>query len=117
MNQASHAICEQNVHLPRFDNRRDLAFTKVRVQHCLSTAIRAGAIVRRKNLVGSPARGAGFMRNLIATGLVDEFHLAIHPVVLGAGLPIFNGSTKPFYLKLVDVKAFPGGTIVHTYGI
>jgi hypothetical protein len=61
VNQASHAIREQNVHLPRFDNRRDLAFTKVRMQHCLPAAIRAGAIVWRENLVRSPARGAGFM--------------------------------------------------------
>jgi dihydrofolate reductase len=60
--------------------------------------------------------GAEFMRNLIATGLVDQYHLAIHPVVLGAGLPIFNGLAQPSYLKLLDVKAFPGGTVVHTYG-
>ncbi len=33
----------------------------------------------------------GFMRSLIATALIDEFVLAIHPVVLGAGLPISNG--------------------------
>lgn len=61
--------------------------------------------------------GAGFMRSLIATGLVDEFRLVIHPIVLGAGLPIFNGLATPLYLKLVDVKVFPGGTTVHTYSI
>jgi len=61
--------------------------------------------------------GAGFMQNLIATGLVDEFLLATHPVVLGAGLPIFNGLAKPLDLKLVDVKAFPGGVVAHTYRI
>ncbi len=61
--------------------------------------------------------GAEFMQNLIATGLVDEFHLAIHPVLLGAGLPIFNGLANPLYLKLIDIKAFPGGTTVHIYGV
>ena len=59
--------------------------------------------------------GAGFMHDLIATGLVDEYYLAIHPVVLGEGLPIFTGLAKPFYLKLVDVKVFPAGTTVHIY--
>ncbi|PWV54043.1 dihydrofolate reductase [Chitinophaga sp. S165] len=59
--------------------------------------------------------GAEFMRSLIATGLVDEFYLAIHPVILGGGLPIFNGLATPLYLKLADVKSFPGGTTVHVY--
>jgi dihydrofolate reductase len=30
--------------------------------------------------------GAGFASSLIEAGLVDEFHLIINPVVLGAGL-------------------------------
>lgn len=59
--------------------------------------------------------GAGFMRSLIETGLIDEYHLVTHPVALGAGLPIFNGLSKILILKLADVKVFPGGTIVHTY--
>ncbi len=61
------------------------------------------------------AGGAGFMQSLIATGLIDEYHLAIHPVALGSGLPIFTDLARPLYLKLVDVKAFPGGVVAHTY--
>jgi dihydrofolate reductase len=61
--------------------------------------------------------GAGFMRSLIATGLIDEYILATHPVILGAGLPIFNGLSKPLYLNLVDVKVFPKGVIARTYRI
>jgi len=59
--------------------------------------------------------GAGFMRNLIATGLIDEFTIAIHPVALGAGQPIFSGLEVPKYLKLVEVKSFPGGAMAVTY--
>jgi len=55
------------------------------------------------------------MRSLIKTGLIDEYILPIHPVMLGAGLPVFNDLAKPLDLKLVDVKAFPGGIVVHTY--
>jgi dihydrofolate reductase len=55
------------------------------------------------------------MQNLIATGLIDEYLLAVHPVALGAGLPIFTGIAMPLYLKLVEVKTFPGGTAVHHY--
>lgn len=61
--------------------------------------------------------GSEFMRSLIATGLIDEYHLAIHPVALGSGLPIFTNLVKPLSLKLVDVKAFPGGVIGHTYHV
>ncbi|MGN6568575.1 MAG: dihydrofolate reductase family protein [Flavipsychrobacter sp.] len=61
--------------------------------------------------------GAGFIQNLIATGLVDEYHLAIHPVVLGSGLAIFSSLEMPLYLKLVDTKIFPKGVIAKTYSV
>ena len=59
--------------------------------------------------------GSGFMQSLITTGLIDEYWLAIHPVALGSGLPIFTDLTIPIYLKLVEVKTFPGGIAVHQY--
>ena len=59
--------------------------------------------------------GAGFMRSLIATGLIDEYLLVTQPVIFGLGQPIFTDLAKPLYLKLVDVKSFPKGIVVHTY--
>ncbi|HKD19664.1 MAG TPA: dihydrofolate reductase family protein [Thermoanaerobaculia bacterium] len=59
--------------------------------------------------------GAGFMRSLIATGLIDEYLLNTHPVVLGEGLAIFNGVARPLDLELVDLRAFPGGIVSRTY--
>ncbi len=59
--------------------------------------------------------GAGFMRNLIATGLIDEYLLVTHPVILGEGERIFNGIIKPADLKLANVKSFSGGIVAHTY--
>jgi dihydrofolate reductase len=80
----------------------------------------AESIRQLKEEEGKPivaAGGAEFMRSLIAAGLIDEFHLAIHPVVLGAGLSIFTDVTIPLYLKLVEAKAFPGGVVAHTYSL
>jgi len=77
-------------------------------------------IMELKAETGKPVMaigGAGFMRSLIATGLIDEYHLFIHPVALGSGLPIFTDLAIPLYLKLVDVKAFPGGVVARTYRI
>lgn len=59
--------------------------------------------------------GAGFMRSLIVTGLIDEYHLYVHPVALGKGLSIFSDLAMPLDLKLAEVKSFPGGTVEHVY--
>lgn len=59
--------------------------------------------------------GTGFMRSLIATGLIDEYHLNTHPVVLGEGLPIFTNVQHPMDLKLVETKSFHGGIVAHVY--
>ena len=80
----------------------------------------AEGIRKLKSEPGKPISaigGAGFMRSLIATGLIDEYHLVTRPVVLGEGMAIFNGVARPLDLKLVDVKAFPGEVVAHTYHI
>lgn len=80
----------------------------------------ADGIKKLKSEPGKPIcaiGGAGFMRSLVATGLIDEYYLITHPLVLGEGQAIFNGVAQPLDLKLADVKAFPGGIIAHTYHI
>jgi dihydrofolate reductase len=59
--------------------------------------------------------GAGFMRSLISTGLIDEYQLNVHPVALGSGQTIFSELSMPLHLKLIDAKTFPGGIITKTY--
>ena len=59
--------------------------------------------------------GAGFARSLIASGLVDEYALLVHPVALGRGLPIFADLSAPMRLRLVRSQAFPGGAIAQIY--
>ena len=59
--------------------------------------------------------GATFARSLIAHGLVDQFDLALMPVVLGQGLPIFTELSHPRRLTVVSSKAFPKGTVVQSY--
>jgi dihydrofolate reductase len=78
----------------------------------------AETIKELKSIEGKPILalgGAGFMRSLISTGLIDEYHLNVHPVVLGAGMPIFNSLELPMDLKLVEAKSFPGGIVAHVY--
>lgn len=42
-------------------------------------------------------------QSLVAAGLVDEYRLAIHPVALGQGKPLFSGLRRPANLRLVDM--------------
>lgn len=59
--------------------------------------------------------GASFATSLIAANLVDVFHLVVHPVVLGRGLPIFAGLETPLHLKLEDLSQTETGVVVKTY--
>jgi dihydrofolate reductase len=59
--------------------------------------------------------GASFARSLIAEGLVDQYVLAVYPIVLGKGLPIFSDLAMPRPLRLVSSKAFPKGAVAQVY--
>ncbi|HEY3948039.1 dihydrofolate reductase family protein [Phenylobacterium sp.] len=75
-------------------------------------------IVRLKAEAGKPMiahGGADFARSLVASDLVDEYHLAVHPVILGRGLPIFSDLAQARRLKRMDVKTFPGGCVALIY--
>ncbi len=51
--------------------------------------------------------------DLLSHGLVDELHLMISPVALGAGTPIFEG-TPSVSLRLIDAQTWKGSGIVLT---
>ncbi|HEX7815066.1 dihydrofolate reductase family protein [Dyella sp.] len=59
--------------------------------------------------------GARFARSLVAAGLIDEYRLAIHPVILGQGLPLFTALNKPADLRLVSATSFSGGIVGAIY--
>jgi dihydrofolate reductase len=61
--------------------------------------------------VGGPDLAGQFVRR----GLVDEFRLVIHPVVLGGGTPFWPDLDAPMRLRLVDRHAFDSGPIAETY--
>jgi dihydrofolate reductase len=52
--------------------------------------------------------GASFAQSLVRLQLIDEYRLVLHPVVLGAGLALFDSSPE-FELDLVDANVFSGG--------
>ncbi len=75
-------------------------------------------ITKLKSEAGKPIYaigGAGFARSLLATDMIDEYHLVTHPVILGRGLSVFGDVPQPRDLKLVEAKSFPGGIIARVY--
>ena len=56
--------------------------------------------------------GARFARSLVETGLIDEYRLAVHPVVLGAGERIFHA---PLTIEPTSTTAFSGGAVAHVF--
>ena len=59
--------------------------------------------------------GAAFAQSLSNAGLVDEYRLIIQPVVLGSGLPLFNGLAEPLGLELIDARTYATGAALHVY--
>jgi dihydrofolate reductase len=59
--------------------------------------------------------GASLARSLVAQGLVDEFRLLVHPVVLGRGLPLFSDLERPAAITLVSTTTFPSGVVAMVF--
>lgn len=66
-----------------------------------------------KNILifGSPRAS----HSLLSKGLIDEFWLFVNPVLLGQGMPLFNGITEITKLALVETKTFSSGVIALHY--
>jgi len=61
--------------------------------------------------VGGPNLAGQFVRR----GLVDEYRLVVHPVVLGAGTPFWPELDAPLRLRLIERHTFASGAESRTY--
>ncbi len=61
--------------------------------------------------------GASLTTSLMNLGLVDELSLAVHPIVLGAGKPLFNNIQGRTNLILVETKTYSTGLVSLIYNI
>ena len=54
---------------------------------------------------------------LLAAGLIDEFHLIVHPVLVGRGRQLIEGGSlqENFDLRLVDTIVFKSGVVALHY--
>ena len=48
---------------------------------------------------------------------IDQLIVKVNPVVLGDGMPLFEGVRSPTTLELTDHKTFAGGVAIHWYNV
>ena len=58
---------------------------------------------------------SSIVQQLTNLGLVDEYQLLIHPIVLGSGKPLFKDIKEKKTLKLIGSKSLPSGVILLQY--
>jgi dihydrofolate reductase len=58
--------------------------------------------------------GAGAAAALTELGLVDEYQVVVHPVVLGGGSPVFPGKER-LDLRLTGTRGFDGRSVLLRY--
>jgi len=59
--------------------------------------------------------GASLTSSLINLDLVDEMSLAVHPILLGAGKPLFENLPGRVALKLINSITYPSGLVMLSY--
>lgn len=63
--------------------------------------------------VGSPS----LIVALTNLNLIDEYHLCVHPIIAGKGLPLFKTISDKLMLNLIKTKTFHTGTIAVYYKV
>lgn len=81
----------------------------------------AGAFVRKlKAEAGKDIwlmGGGELAKGLFAENLVDEISLNVHPVLLGAGIPLFPDIGKQLDLELLECRSHQNGCVQVTYRV
>ena len=95
-------------------NVKDLAWSN----SALKTEIVPEEIKKMKQEPGKNmlvAGSASIVQQLTNFGLVDEYHLLVHPVILGNGKPLFKDMSERHNLKLISTEVFKNGVVLLRY--
>lgn len=59
--------------------------------------------------------GSSLITTFMNLGLVDEYRISVHPIILGAGKPLFVDIKQRQELKLVETRRFSSGVVQLSY--
>ena len=93
------------------------AMEKVDWNTRLVTGDAVAEITRLKAEDGEPMRvgGATLAGAAMRAGLIDEYTIVTHPVLVGGGTPFFTALDSWVNLNLVETRTFPGGVVLTRY--
>ena len=108
--------------MPGFPKLKEYVFSKTLQD------VRPGAILLKKDIEEEVKRikeapgkdiwlfgGASLTASMLNLGFVDEIILAVHPIILGSGKPLFSHINHRIALKLADTKSYSSGLVLLTY--
>jgi dihydrofolate reductase len=83
----------------------------------LVTGDAVSEITRLKAEEGGPMDigGATLAAAAMRSGLIDEYALVTHPVLIGGGTPFFAALDDWVDLTLLETRTFPGGVVLARY--
>ncbi len=83
----------------------------------LVTGDAVAEITRLKAEDGAPMEigGAAIAGAAMRAGLIDEYQVVTHPVLVGGGTPFFSALDTWVNLRLVETRTFPDGVILSRY--
>jgi dihydrofolate reductase len=73
------------------------------------------ALLRKEFDGDMEVAGATLAGSFMRRGLVDEYRLVVHPVILGSGLRYFPELESPIPLRLTETRRFTSGVIYLGY--
>ena len=83
----------------------------------LVTGDAVAEIARLKAEDGAPMEigGATLAGAAMRAGLIDEYQVVTHPVLVGGGTPFFTALDNWVNLRLVEIRTFPEGVVLTRY--
>jgi dihydrofolate reductase len=98
-----------------------IVFSKTLEQvHGKARLVRDNIAEEMTKLKGQPGKdlalgGANIASTFMRLGLIDEYQLFVHPVVLGSGTPMFPVLDDTINLRLVETRRFGSGVVYLLY--
>jgi len=89
------------------------------IYHIATTAVRFTGKLKKSSadqklwLCG----GARLAGSLLDVKLIDRLILKVNPVIIGNGIPLFDGNNKKDKLELEEIKSYKSGAVITNYRV